>query len=106
MVRTAPHELPHVNRWTEAAPATVYFNIPVARVYRKQMATLDGCGVLFAVADVMRVLGPPEAIGKIVEAFPKVACEEAGLTTQTTKNKIFVQPSARNGWHRFLESTP
>ena len=54
------------------APATVYFKILVARVYRKQMATLDGRGLLFAVAYDLRVLGPPEVIGKIVEAFPKV----------------------------------
>ena len=88
------------------APATVYFNILVARVYRKQLATLDGRGALFAVADDLRVLGPPEVIGEIVEAFPTVAWEEAGLTTQTKKNNIFVQPSARNGWRQFLESTP
>ena len=88
------------------APVTVYFNILVARVYRKQLATLDGRGVLFAVADDLRVMGPPEVIGEIVEAFPKVAWEEAGLTTQTAKNRICVQPSARNGWRSFLESTP
>ena len=88
------------------APATVYFNIMVARVYRKQLATQDGRGVLFAVADDLRVPGPPKVIGEIVEAFPKVAWEEAGLATQTAKNRIFVQPSARNGWCRFLESTP
>jgi hypothetical protein len=85
------------------APATVYFNIQVARVYRKRLATLDGRGVIFAVADDMRVVGPPEVIGEIVKAFLKVVWEEAGLTTQTTKTMIFVQPSARNGWRRFLE---
>jgi hypothetical protein len=45
----------------------------VARVHRKQLATLDWRGVLFAVADDLRVLCPPEVIGEIVEAFPKVA---------------------------------
>ena len=59
------------------APATIYFNILVARVYKKQLATLDGRGVLFAVSDDLRVLGPPEVICEIVEAFPKVAWEEA-----------------------------
>ena len=88
------------------APATVYFNILVVRVYKKQLATLDGRGVLFAVVDDFRVLGPPEVIGEIVEAFPKVAWEEARLTTRTAKNKIFVQPSARSGWRMFLEFTP
>ena len=88
------------------APATVYFNILVARVYRKQLTTLDVCGVLFAVANDLRGLDPPRVIEEIAEVLPKVAWEEAGLTTKTTKNKIFVQPSARNGWRRFLESTP
>ena len=55
------------------APATVYFNILVARVYRKHLSTLDDRGVLFALADDLRVLGPPDVIGEIVEAFPKVA---------------------------------
>ncbi len=41
-----------------------------------------------------------------MEAFPKVAWAEARLTTQTAKNKIFVQPSARSGWRLFLESIP
>jgi len=73
------------------APATVYFNILVARIYRKRLATLDGRGVLFiTVADDLRVLGPPEVIGEIEEAFPKVAWEEARLTTRTAKNMIFV----------------
>jgi hypothetical protein len=62
--------------------------------------------VLFVVADNLRFLGPPEVIGEIVEAFPKVEWEQDGLTTKTAKNKIFVQPSARNGWRRLLESTP
>jgi len=45
------------------------------------MATLDGRGVLFAVADDLRVFGPQKVIGEIVEVFPKVAWEEDGLTT-------------------------
>ena len=40
------------------APATVYFNILVARVYRKQLALLDGRGVLFAVSDDLRIQPP------------------------------------------------
>ena len=88
------------------ALATVYLNILVARVYKKQLATLDGRGGLFAVSDDLRVQGQPEVIGEIVEAFQKVAWEEKGLTTQTAKNMIFVQLSYRNGWRMFLESTP
>jgi hypothetical protein len=52
------------------APATIYFNILVARVYRMQLANLDGRGVLFAVADDLRVLGPLGVIGEIVAEFP------------------------------------
>jgi hypothetical protein len=88
------------------APATVYFNILVARVYRKQLALLDGRGILFAISDDLRILAPPQVIREIVEVFPETAWEEAGLTTQTLKNRIFVQPSARNGWRELLDSTP
>jgi hypothetical protein len=83
------------------APATIYFNILVARVYKKQLATLDGRGALFVVADDMRDLGLPEVIGEIVEALPKVAWEKVGFTTHTAKNRILVQPSARSAWRRF-----
>ena len=41
------------------APATIYFNVPVARVYMKQLRILDGGGVLFAVADDVKILAPP-----------------------------------------------
>jgi hypothetical protein len=88
------------------APATVYFNILGARVHRKQLALLDGRGVLFAVSDDLRILAPPPVIREIVEVFPVTAWEEAGFTTQTQKNRIFVQPSARNGWRALLDSTP
>ncbi len=87
------------------APATVYFNIMVARVKKMQLAILDGRGVLFAVADDLKILAPPAVICEIVAVFPKIAWEEAGLTTHTLKNRIYVQPSARNGWHHLLEST-
>ena len=33
------------------APATVYFDVLAARVFRKQLLVLDGRGVLFAMAD-------------------------------------------------------
>jgi hypothetical protein len=33
-----------------------------ARVYRKQLRILDGRGVLLAVADDVKILGPPEVI--------------------------------------------
>jgi hypothetical protein len=72
------------------APSTVYFNVLVARVYRKHLQILNGRGVLFDVADDVNILGPPEVIKEMAEGFPTLAWEEAGLTTQTVKNRIFV----------------
>ncbi len=42
----------------------------------------------------------------MAENFPALAWEEAGLTTQTVKNMIFVQSSAQANWSRFLQCTP
>ena len=77
------------------APATVYFNVLAARVCRKQLQVLDGRGVLFAIADDVKILGPPEVIKEMAEGFPTLAWEEAGLTTQMVKNRIFVQSSTQ-----------
>jgi hypothetical protein len=77
------------------APATVYFNVLVARVYRKQLLALDGRGVLFALTEDIKILGPPEVIQEMAKGFPILVWEEAGLTTQTVKNRIFVQSSAQ-----------
>jgi hypothetical protein len=44
------------------APATVYFNVLAARVYMKQLRILNGREVLFALADDVKILGPPEVI--------------------------------------------
>jgi hypothetical protein len=88
------------------APATVYFNVLAARVYKKQLRILDGRGVRFAVADDVKLLGPPEVIAEMAEGFPTLAWEEARLTTQTEKNRIFVQSSAQANWCSFMECTP
>jgi len=88
------------------APASIFFNILAARIYRRQLATLNGRGVLFAIVDDVKIAAPHAVIAKIVDTFPEVAWHEAGLSTQVIKNKIYVQPSAREGWSRFLESTP
>ena len=77
------------------APATVFFNILAARIYRKQLATLDGRGVLFAVFDDVDIGAPLNVIGEIVDSFADIAWNEAGLTTQVVKNMIYVQPSTR-----------
>ena len=76
------------------APATFYFNVLAARLYKKQLQVLDGRGVLFTIADDETILGPPEVIKEIAKGFPTLSWEEAGLTTQAVKNRIFVQSSA------------
>jgi len=88
------------------APASVFFNILAARIYRKQLATLDGRGVLFAIVDDVKIAAPPHVIAEIVDSFSDMAWNEAGLTTQAVKNRIYVQPSAREGWINFLDATP
>ena len=75
--------------------ATIYFNVLAARAYRKQLRILDGRGVVFVVADDVELLGPPEVIAEMAEGFPALAWEEAGLTTQTVNNRIYVQSSAQ-----------
>ena len=45
-------------------------------------------------------------IAEIVDSFLDVAWNEVGLTTQAIKNRIYVQPSAREGWVQFLETSP
>ncbi len=67
---------------------------------------LDGKGVLLAVADDVKILGPPEVIKEMAESFPTLAWEEAGLTIQTVKNRIFVQSSAQAIWSHFIAITP
>ena len=78
----------------------------MARVYRRLLAVLDGMGVLFAITDDVKISTTPEVIGEMVEVFADIAWHEAGLTIQTVKSKIYVQPSAREGWVQFLDVTP
>ena len=85
-------------------PATIYFNILAAIIYRKHLATLDGRGVLFAIADDVKIAATPSVIVEIVDTFADIAWHEAGLTTQPIKNLIFVQPLARVGWVQFLDN--
>ncbi len=53
---------------------------------------------MFAVADDVKLLGPLEVIAQMAKCFPSMAWEEAGLTTQTVKNRVYVQPSAQSNW--------
>ena len=88
------------------APATVDFNVLAARVYRKQLQALDGRGFLFTLENDVEILGPPEVIKELVEGFPALACQEAGLTTQTVKNRIFVKSFAQARCINFIAVTP
>ena len=45
-------------------------------------------------------------IVEIVDTFAEITWNEAGLTTQVKKNRIYVQPSARAGWAQYLDSVP
>jgi hypothetical protein len=56
--------------------------------------------------DDVKIAAPSNAIAKIVGTLSDVAWNEAGFTTQAIKNRIHVKPSAREGWARFLETTP
>ena len=58
------------------------------------------------VLDDLRILAPLAVIREIVEAFPVIAREEASHRPQTLKNRVYVQPFARNGWRSLLDSTP
>jgi hypothetical protein len=88
------------------APATIYFNVLAARVYTKRMVLLRGRGVLFVVADDVKIMGPPQVIGELARSFPSLVWEEAELATQTVKNRVFVHPTPMASWCRFLDSSP
>jgi hypothetical protein len=60
-----------------------------ARIYRRQLATLNGRGVLFAIVDDVKITAPPAITSEIMETFSEVAGHDAGLTTQVVKNKIY-----------------
>jgi len=62
--------------------------------------------VLFAIVDDVKIAAPPNVIAEIVDTFTDLTWNEVGLTIYAIKNRIYVQPSARGGWARFLETTP
>ena len=84
----------------------MYFNVLAAIVYTRQLRILDERGVLFAVADDVKIMGPTEVIKDMAEGFPTLSWEEACMATQTVKNRIYVQSSAQASWSRFLDLTP
>ncbi len=40
------------------APASIYFNILAAIIYKKQMQQINGRGLLFVVADDVKIIAP------------------------------------------------
>jgi hypothetical protein len=61
----------------------------------KQLVLLNKRGVLFAIADDVKILAPPAMIRELAYSFPTIAWEEASLIKQTFKNRIFVKQSSR-----------
>jgi hypothetical protein len=88
------------------APTSVYFNVLIARVYRKHIAMLARRGALFAVADDVEILAAPAVIAELAEGFRAMEWNKAGLKTQSVKNKLFVQPSTQAGWNIFSVFDP
>ena len=81
-------------RQGETAP-NVFFNILASRLYRAFMKILNGRGILLDIAYDVKICAPPYVLAEIVGKLPALAMSEAGLTTRTSKNRIYVQPSAR-----------
>ena len=86
--------------------ANVFLNILSARLYKAFMKILNGRGILLAIADDVKICAPPSVLAEIVGKLPALAMSEAGLTTQASKNKIYVQPYARATWCAYLEANP
>jgi len=66
------------------------------------MKIMDGKRVLFGV----NIACPPEVLGEIVVKLPELAMSDCGLTTQATKNMVYVQPSAKAAWTSYLNENP
>jgi hypothetical protein len=66
----------------------------------------NGRGILLAIAKDVKICAPPSVLAEIVGKLPALAMSEAGLTTQASKNKIYVQPYARATWCAYLEANP
>jgi hypothetical protein len=54
----------------------------------------------------VKILAPSAVIAELIDGFLVLAWSEAGLITQSVKNKLCVQPSAQSGWSHYLSSTP
>jgi hypothetical protein len=86
--------------------ANVFFNILAARLYRAFSKILDGRGILLGLADASNILEPPDVLDEVVQQLLALAMTGTGLTSQATKNKIYMQPSYRAAWTACIEESP
>ena len=85
--------------------ANVFFNIMSARLYNPFTKILNGRGILLVIADDVKICTPPSVLAEIVGKLPALAMYEAWLTTQASKNRIYVHPSAKaTAWCAYLEA--
>ncbi len=82
--------------------ANVLFNIVAARLYMAMTEIIGERGVLFAIADDVKIVGPPSILAEIVAQLLALAMSEAGLKTQAAKNRVYVPPFARESWLSYL----
>ncbi len=91
-----PDQPPTSIRWQGDAhrqgetDANVFFNTLASRLYKALMTILRDRGVLFAIADDVKITGPPIVRAEIVAKVPTLSMSEAGLKTKATKNRVYV----------------
>jgi len=73
----------------------VLFKILAAILYMAFIQIIGDRGVLFSIADDVKIAGPPLVLAEIVGQLPGLAMSEAGLMTQASKNRVYVPPSTR-----------
>jgi len=104
-VHGRPSKQPYVGS-RRLRPANFPFNILAAKLHIAFIMILDGRGVLFGLADDVNIACSPEVLGEIVVKLLDLAMSECGLTTQATKGKVYVQPSAIAAWTSYLDENP
>jgi hypothetical protein len=62
------------------------------------MKILNGRGILLAIANDVKICALPSLMADIEGKLPALAMCETGLTTHASKNKVYVQLSARATW--------
>ena len=72
--------------------ANAFSNIFATRLYRAFTKILNGRGILLVIADDVKICAPPSDLAEIVDRLPALAMSETGLTTQASKNRVYVQP--------------